>query len=442
VRGSTCGRIAIAGIDRRPGPAPPDRAGAAQADQPADNEQLARFEDEICPMVIGMPKDWTASLTRMIRDNVAAIGGKVGKPGCKVNAAVIFIDQPLELIKAFADAEPGYFNMTPRELASSPPSSGRWPAGMSPTCAAATARSWEADGQVVDGMSGVNLPTRAVPSVRHPSRQPALFQRPRRHAGRVRGRRPHGDAGQEPAPAGRPRDHAFAAGHQPGGRDTRPGSILSLFEPRREGLAPPMRLSKFDRGALRGFYTQRENNRSARQQAENIAKAIEKGAGEEPPSPSGAQDLALGRLRAARRTLSAPSLLVSARSNCAIAGARFSARLTLPSYLDRLEAESIHIMRETVAEAARPVMLYSIGKDSAVMLHLREEGFFPAPLPFPLLHVDTTWKFRDMYALRDKVARRARHRADRLQEPRGRGARASTRSTMARCTPTCGRPKG
>ncbi len=74
------------------------------------------------------------------------------------------------------------------------------------------------------------------------------------------------------------------------------------------------------------------------------------------------------------------------------------------SHLDRLEAESIHIMRETVAEAARPVMLYSIGKDSAVMLHLAKKAFYPAPLPFPLLHVDTTWKFRDMYALRDKVA--------------------------------------
>jgi sulfate adenylyltransferase subunit 2 len=61
-------------------------------------------------------------------------------------------------------------------------------------------------------------------------------------------------------------------------------------------------------------------------------------------------------------------------------------------------------LRETVAEAARPVMLYSIGKDSAVMLHLAKKAFFPAPLPFPLLHVDTTWKFRDMYALRDKVA--------------------------------------
>jgi sulfate adenylyltransferase subunit 2 len=74
------------------------------------------------------------------------------------------------------------------------------------------------------------------------------------------------------------------------------------------------------------------------------------------------------------------------------------------SYLDRLEAESIHILRETVAETKRPVMLYSIGKDSAVMLHLAKKAFAPSPLPFALLHVDTKWKFRDMYALRDKVA--------------------------------------
>jgi sulfate adenylyltransferase subunit 2 len=74
------------------------------------------------------------------------------------------------------------------------------------------------------------------------------------------------------------------------------------------------------------------------------------------------------------------------------------------THLDRLEAESIFILRETVAEATKPVMLYSMGKDSAVMLHLARKAFFPGPLPFPLLHVDTTWKFRDMYAERDKVA--------------------------------------
>jgi len=77
------------------------------------------------------------------------------------------------------------------------------------------------------------------------------------------------------------------------------------------------------------------------------------------------------------------------------------------THLARLEAESIHILREVVAETERPVMLYSIGKDSAVMLHLAKKAFYPAPPPFPLLHVDTTWKFRDMYALRDKAARDA-----------------------------------
>ena len=75
------------------------------------------------------------------------------------------------------------------------------------------------------------------------------------------------------------------------------------------------------------------------------------------------------------------------------------------THLDRLEAEAIHILREVVAEAERPVMLYSVGKDSAVMLHLARKAFFPAPPPFPLLHVDTTWKFRAMYALRDQMAR-------------------------------------
>jgi sulfate adenylyltransferase subunit 2 len=74
------------------------------------------------------------------------------------------------------------------------------------------------------------------------------------------------------------------------------------------------------------------------------------------------------------------------------------------THLQVLEAESIQIIREAVAESERPVMLYSIGKDSTVMLHLARKAFFPAPPPFPLMHVDTTWKFRDMYAFRDRVA--------------------------------------
>src|SRR6266550_6238865 len=71
--------------------------------------------------------------------------------------------------------------------------------------------------------------------------------------------------------------------------------------------------------------------------------------------------------------------------------------------LQRLEAESIHIMREVVAECDKPVLLYSVGKDSAVMLHLAMKAFYPSKPPFPLLHVDTTWKFQAMYEFRDKL---------------------------------------
>jgi sulfate adenylyltransferase subunit 2 len=77
------------------------------------------------------------------------------------------------------------------------------------------------------------------------------------------------------------------------------------------------------------------------------------------------------------------------------------------THLQQLEAESIHILREAVAESERPVMLYSVGKDSSVMLRLAQKAFSPSPPPFPLLHVDTTWKFRQMYEFRDKVAAEA-----------------------------------
>jgi len=77
------------------------------------------------------------------------------------------------------------------------------------------------------------------------------------------------------------------------------------------------------------------------------------------------------------------------------------------THLQQLEAESIEIMREVVAQAENPVMLYSVGKDSAAMLHVAKKAFFPSPPPFPLLHVDTTWKFQEMYKLREKAAKQA-----------------------------------
>jgi sulfate adenylyltransferase subunit 2 len=86
-------------------------------------------------------------------------------------------------------------------------------------------------------------------------------------------------------------------------------------------------------------------------------------------------------------------------------GGAAPSRTTL-THLQRLEAEAIHVMREVVAECENPVMLYSIGKDSTVMLHLAMKAFYPSPPPFPLLHIDSTWEFRAMYALRDQVAQR------------------------------------
>ncbi len=251
----------------------------------ADSEQLARFEDEVCPMVIGMPKDWTATLTRMIRDNVVAIGGKVGKPGCTVNAAAIFIDQPLELIKAFADAEPGYFNMTPRELQ-------KFTAVQRPVASWHVTDMRGRDGEelgsvrsIVDPDSGAKLQVDSSAKVTRsttvgrlvsPVREDMLvgFVVIDRMATPGKSLRQLADVATM---------HLLLDVNQDAGeRD--PGSILSLFEARGESEAAPKRLSRFDRGALRGFYTQRENNRSARQQAENIAKAIEKGAGEAPES--------------------------------------------------------------------------------------------------------------------------------------------------------------
>jgi sulfate adenylyltransferase subunit 2 len=82
-----------------------------------------------------------------------------------------------------------------------------------------------------------------------------------------------------------------------------------------------------------------------------------------------------------------------------------SSEIKALTHLESLEAESIHIIREVVAECEKPVMLYSIGKDSAVMVHLARKAFHPSPPPFPLLHVDTTWKFKAMYELRERIAR-------------------------------------
>ncbi len=248
---------------------------------PADSEQLARFEDAVCPIVIGMPRDWTATLTRMIRDNVVAVGGKVGKPGCNVNAAVIFIDEPVELIKALGEEEPGFINMTPPELA-------KFTAAPRPVVSWHVTDTFTRDGVEMGQMGslGVGSPGPGSPTAARVNRQASasrLYSSIREDmlVGFVVFDRMATPGKTLRQLADISTMHLLLDINQRAGeRD--PGSILSLFEERAEGMPAPARLSKFDRGALRGFYTQRENNRTATQQAENIAKAIEKGAGEDP----------------------------------------------------------------------------------------------------------------------------------------------------------------
>ena len=243
--------------------------------QPTGREQLARFEDKLCPMVIGMPRDWTQAMTRMIRDNITAVGGKLDAPGCKPNALAIFIDQPRELVEALHDAEPHLFNMTPREYR---------------TFAALPGPVWswhvtdmrDRDGnQVAQGsMQGNDFAviknasaTRLYSNVREDmlggfvviDRQQTIGRTLRQLADLT--------------------TMHLLLDIKPGAEKQDMDSILSLFEGRANAGAVPARFSSFDRGVLTGFYTQRENNRSAVQQRENIASAIKNGAGEQDGKP-------------------------------------------------------------------------------------------------------------------------------------------------------------
>ena len=244
--------------------------------EPTGSEQLARFEDRVCPMVIGMPRDWTASMTRMIRENITAIGGKLEPAGCKPNALAIFIDQPRELVAALHDAEPHLFNMTPREY-------DQFAALPGPVWSWHVTDMRDRDGnQVAQGsMPGGNdfavvknaAASRLYSNVREDmlggfvviDRQQTIGRTLRQLADLT--------------------TMHLMLDVKPGAEKQDMNSILSLFVPRGESIVVPARFSQFDRGILAGFYTQRENNRSARQQRENIAAAIRDGAGAEGQKP-------------------------------------------------------------------------------------------------------------------------------------------------------------
>lgn len=243
--------------------------------EPTGREQLARFEDKVCPMVIGMPRDWTATMTRMIRENIAAVGGKLEPAGCKPNALAIFIDQPRELVDALHEAEPHLFNMTPREFT-------QFAALPGPVWSWHVTDMRDRDGnQVAQGSMGGNdfaviknaAATRLYSNVREDMLAGFVVLDRQQTVGRTL--RQLADL----------TTMHLLLDVKPGAEKQDMSSILSLFEARSTAGATPARFSSFDRGILAGFYKQRENNRTAVQQRENIAEAIRRGAGEKPAKP-------------------------------------------------------------------------------------------------------------------------------------------------------------
>ena len=231
----------------------------------ADSDQLARFEMAVCPMVIGMPREWTGPLTRMIRENVIAVGGEVAEAGCSVNAAVIFIDEPLELVRGLYKEEPSFFfTTTPREFYyfSEQPQ---------PVFSWHLTNTYTRDGGYMSKVVRSAAATRMYTNIREEMEAGIVV---------IDRAKTEGKTLRQLAD--------FATMHllldvKPRAGRLDKSSILSLFEKRLRGDPPP-RLSRFDQAALSGFYTQRENNRTAAAQRQNIAQAVEKSAKEQAQS--------------------------------------------------------------------------------------------------------------------------------------------------------------
>ena len=223
----------------------------------ADSNQLARFEMDICPMVVGMPRDLTAALTRLIKANVVAVGGKVGEPGCTVNAPVIFIDNPQLLVRGLYKEEPTFFHtMSPREFyyfAEQPRPAYSWH----------LTNTYTRDGVYLSKANRQAAATRLYTNIREEIEVGILVID-----------RAHTEGKTLRQLADFATMHLLLDVKQNAGKQDK-SSILSLFEKRSRG-APPPRFSTFDRAALTGFYTQRENNRTIEAQRQNIAAAVEK----------------------------------------------------------------------------------------------------------------------------------------------------------------------
>lgn len=225
----------------------------------ADSEQLSRFEFDVCPTVIGMPRDYTAALLRMIRANIVASGGEVAEPGkCSINAAVIFIDRPRELVTALYRQEPTFFHtMTPREFL-------YFADDTRPVYSWHLTNVYSRDGVQIEKINRNAAATRLYTNIREEMDLGVVV---------VDRSRTEGKSLRQLADL--VTMHLLLDVRQDAGRRDR-SSILSLFEQRRDGVTAPMRMSAFDRGAVAGLYGQKENNRTAAQQRQNIARVVER----------------------------------------------------------------------------------------------------------------------------------------------------------------------
>ena len=252
-------------------------------------EPLARFEEPICPGVVGLGLQQAVKVADMIRANIVALGGKIQQSGCTPNATVILVDQPIEFVKQFAKEQPGYFTMTPREfqLFTSRPR---------PVVSWHATETRARDGQELDGAKQLSdrnkkiMNTQAANSVGinatvvRQSAATRLYTNTREDMA-------FGfaviDSQKLPGKTLRQRAdlatlHLLLDGRQDAGAGNR-GSILSLFEDRPQGMAAPAELSQFDRAMVQGLYGPSENNRTAAQQFSQIATAIRRNVGKEQP---------------------------------------------------------------------------------------------------------------------------------------------------------------
>ena len=247
---------------------------------PTDSGQLARFEKPVCPRVIGLPNDWNQRLERMIRANIVEAKARAGVEGCSVNALVLFVDRPQDLLIGLNAREPSFFDMSPRAF-------DLFSGAARPVYSWRLTETYGSRGQILRQLSSLTYQDPTTGAIITTPLQPGTKAAYDETGSRLKtGARDEIELSFAVIDRNRSEGKTlrqladFATLHlllevRPEASAVNGDSILSLFEAR-AGWVPPPRSSWFDKSMLSGFYTQKNNNRSAIQQRENIAAAIKR----------------------------------------------------------------------------------------------------------------------------------------------------------------------